>query len=101
AGRVWERGAAGALDPEGAGVACARATPPVTRAVPPAAVPECPQLAGALHPLHAPPTGPGWNRAEIADLPLPVESFAEAAVLVGLVPRADGSRVLLTRRTLC
>lgn len=71
----------------------------MTRTAPPAAVPECPQLAGALHPLHAPPTGPGWNRAEIADLLLPVESLAEAAVLVGLVPRADGSRVLLTRRT--
>lgn len=71
----------------------------MTRAAPPAAVPECPQLAGALHPLHAPPSGPGWNRAEIADLLLPVESLAEAAVLVGLVPRADGSRVLLTRRT--
>lgn len=70
----------------------------MTRATPAASVPECPNLASALHPLHAPPMGPGWNRAEIADLLLPVHPLVEAAVLVGLVARADGSTVLLTRR---
>jgi len=66
---------------------------------PAARVPECPNLARALHPLHAPPAGAGWNRVEIADLLLPVHPLVEAAVLVGLVPRADGSTVLLTRRS--
>ena len=61
------------------------------------AVPECPNLADALHPLHAPPLGIGWNRAEIADL-LPTGSLVEAAVLVGLVRRIQGTAVLLTRR---
>ena len=62
-------------------------------------VPECPNLAYALHPLQSPPAGPGWNRAEIADLLLPYDTLVEAAVLVGLVRRGDGTRVLLTRRT--
>lgn len=55
-------------------------------------------LMRALYPLHAPPAGPGWNHAELVDL---VESgvSAEAAVLVGLVPRDGGTAVLLTRRT--
>lgn len=68
-------------------------------AAPGASVPECPNLVGALHPLHAPPSASGWNRAEIADLLLPSGSLMEAAVLVGLVPRGDGTHVLLTRRT--
>lgn len=63
------------------------------------AFPDCPDLAGALHPLDAPPSGPGWNHAELHDL-LPATSvLVEAAVLVGLIPRDDGTRVLLTRRT--
>lgn len=54
------------------------------------------RLLRALHPLHAAPRGPGWNHAEMADLG---SASAEAAVLAGLVPRADGTRVLLTRRS--
>ncbi|MEE7561189.1 CoA pyrophosphatase, partial [Xanthomonas sp. Kuri4-2] len=51
----------------------------------------------ALYPLHAPPAGPGWNHDELIDL---VEQgvSAEAAVLAGLVPRQDGTHVLLTLR---
>ncbi len=57
-----------------------------------------PTLVRALHPLASPPSAAPWNRDELADLlgdAVPVE----AAVLVGLVPRDDGLRVLLTRRT--
>lgn len=64
-----------------------------------AALPDCPQLAAALHPLDASLPGPGWNHAELADLLLPAAQLADAAVLVGLVPRAGGTQVLLTRRT--
>lgn len=67
------------------------------RPSPVVALPECPNLADALHPLHTPPLGAGWNRAEIADL-LPAGSLVEAAVLVGLVRRVHGTAVLLTRR---
>lgn len=57
------------------------------------------RLPRALHPLATPPTGPGWNHAELADL-LPASTpLRPAAVLVALVERADGPRVLLTRRT--
>ena len=57
------------------------------------------RIRAALHPLDAPPEGPGWNYAELMDLlPAPVR-LVEAAVLVGLVPRAGGLQVLLTRRT--
>ena len=66
--------------------------------VPGVVLPDCPNLVNALHPLDAPPPGAGWNHAELADLLLPTASM-EAAVLVGLVPRADGTQVLLTRRT--
>lgn len=55
-------------------------------------------LQHVLHPLRHPPREPGWNREELADL-LPQQAPAEAAVLVGLVPRPDGTRVLLTVRT--
>lgn len=60
---------------------------------------EVPQLLAALHPLSSPPCGPGWNRAELDDLPLPECGRCEAAVLVGLVAREAGPQVLLTRRT--
>ncbi|MBN6113703.1 NUDIX hydrolase [Xanthomonas bonasiae] len=56
------------------------------------------RLLRALHPLQLPPDGPGWNHHELHDL-LPDGALAEAAVLVGLLPRADGTHVLLTRRT--
>jgi len=60
---------------------------------------ELRRLQAALHPLDAPPLGPGWNRAELDGLLAPGLALVEAAVLVGLVPRADGVQVLLTRRT--
>ena len=63
------------------------------------ALPDAPGLLAALHPLSAPPDGPGWNLSELTDLiPTDIVS-APAAVLVGLVPRASATQVLLTRRT--
>jgi 8-oxo-dGTP pyrophosphatase MutT (NUDIX family) len=56
-------------------------------------------LCRALHPLAPPPSGPGWNHAELLDL-LPADTpLRPAAVLVGLIRRDAGTRVLLTRRT--
>jgi 8-oxo-dGTP pyrophosphatase MutT (NUDIX family) len=55
------------------------------------------RLPRALHPIDAPPGGPGWNLEDLADL-LPAEPLRPAAVLVGLVDRSDGPAVLLTRR---
>lgn len=57
------------------------------------------RLREALYPLAALPTGDAWNHGELDDLLLPQAAVAEAAVLVPLVPRAPGLRVLLTRRT--
>lgn len=56
------------------------------------------RLLRALNPLPQAPQGQGWNYSELADL-LPSSPLAEAAVLAGLVPRASGTQVLLTRRT--
>ena len=55
-------------------------------------------LLRALRPLAVAPSGKGWNHDDLADL-LPATPPAEAAVLAGLVPRAQGVQVLLTRRT--
>lgn len=55
-------------------------------------------LHDALHPLHAMPTQTPWNHEELSDL-IGDATAIEAAVLVGLVPRDTGLRVLLTRRT--
>ncbi|MFA7442923.1 MAG: CoA pyrophosphatase [Lysobacteraceae bacterium] len=52
-----------------------------------------------LHPLDLPPQGPAWNLDELDDLLPPALPRKPAAVLIGIVPRADGARVLLTRRT--
>ena len=60
---------------------------------------DCPRLGDALHALAAPPTDGGWNRSELHDLIPDDAVLVEAAVLVGLVPRAGGTRVILTRRT--
>lgn len=63
------------------------------------ALPDCPGLVAALHPLALPPQGPGWNLTELTDLVPDGTVSVPAAVLVGLVPRHDGTQVLLTRRT--
>lgn len=60
-------------------------------------LPERERLLRALYPLDAVPAGPGWNHEELVDL-VGSAAASEAAVLAGLVPRADGTRVLLTRR---
>lgn len=60
---------------------------------------DCPRLLEALYPLAAVPSGPGWNHNDLTDLLPPAVRQVEAAVLVGVVPRAGGSQVLLTRRT--
>lgn len=57
------------------------------------------RLPRALHPLDRPPAGPGWNHAELVDLLPAGVPLRPAAVLVGLVDRAGGPSVLLTRRT--
>lgn len=51
-----------------------------------------------LHPLNAMPSQQGWNHEELIDL-LPPGPPIESAVLAGLVPRRNGTQVLLTRRT--
>lgn len=57
------------------------------------------RLLAALHPLDAAPEDDGWNLDDLHGL-LPDNALrAQAAVLVGLVPRAHGAQVLLTRRT--
>jgi 8-oxo-dGTP pyrophosphatase MutT (NUDIX family) len=55
------------------------------------------RLRRALHPLDAPPRCACWNDHELADL-VDTGALRDAAVLVGLVPRADAVQVLLTRR---
>lgn len=56
-------------------------------------------LARALHPLDGPPALRGWNVEELEGLLEPEAVLREAAVLVGLVPRATGLHAVLTRRT--
>lgn len=60
--------------------------------------PDIAAVRDALHPLSQVPSGSAWNLGEVEDL-LPAGASVPAAVLVGLVARADGPRVLLTRRT--
>ncbi|HEX7111306.1 MAG TPA: coenzyme A pyrophosphatase, partial [Mizugakiibacter sp.] len=54
-------------------------------------------LLRALHPLDAPPSPPGWNHAELADL-LGDAPRMPAAVLVPVLDGAEPS-LLFTRRT--
>ncbi len=54
-------------------------------------------LSGAVYPLTAPPIGAAWNREELDGMPQP-NPLLDAAVLVGVVNRAHGAAVLLTRR---
>lgn len=56
------------------------------------------RLARAVHPLAAPPNGPGWNLDELDGL-LPARPLVSAAVLIPIVPRASGATVVLTLRT--
>lgn len=55
-------------------------------------------IARVLHPVRRPPQGEGWNLEEVQDLLPGNRARAEAAVLVGLVPRARGLEVVLTLR---
>ncbi|TLX21504.1 CoA pyrophosphatase [Thermomonas fusca] len=55
-------------------------------------------LRGALHPLDAPPAVAPWNLSDLTGLVQP-RAPHPAAVLVGVIPRAAGAGVLLTRRT--
>lgn len=55
------------------------------------------RLHRVLHPLDALPTGEGAN-APLMRAWFDIEHFREAAVLIGLVPRDDGWKVLLTLR---
>ena len=52
-------------------------------------------IVDALHPLSEAPSGDGWNHEEIIDLLPEGHALVEAAVLVGLIPRAEGMHVLL------
>ncbi|WP_211928040.1 NUDIX hydrolase [Coralloluteibacterium stylophorae] len=56
------------------------------------------RLRAALYPLARAPSHAAWNQAEIADLLADCDTRMPAAVLVGLVPRPEGVRVLLTVR---
>ena len=56
------------------------------------------RIRAALHPLDQFRYEPCWNLSELEGL-LPSTEPVAAAVLVGLVPRPEGLRVLLTRRT--
>jgi 8-oxo-dGTP pyrophosphatase MutT (NUDIX family) len=56
------------------------------------------RLRQVLRPLGQDPGGPAWNEDELSDA-LDLSNLVEAAVLVGLVPRPQGTHVLLTRRT--
>lgn len=56
------------------------------------------RLARALHPLDAPPQGPGWNAAELTDL-VPGSERIPAAVLVAVMGPPEDPGILFTRRT--
>ena len=60
---------------------------------------EIAELRAALQPLDAAVPDTCWNHAELEGLSIPATGLADAAVLVGLVPHAAGTTVLLTRRT--
>ncbi len=57
------------------------------------------RIRAVLHPLAAPPVEAPWNRADLDGLLPDTHVLIDAAVLVGLVPRADGLHVLFTLRT--
>lgn len=49
--------------------------------------------------LNTVPQGPAWNLDELHELLDPAHPLVDAAVLVALVPRPEGTTILLTRRT--
>ena len=55
---------------------------------------EVTRLRSVLRPLDDPAIGDGWNREEIGDLLHPAVELADAAVLVGLVARSEGTAVV-------
>jgi len=57
------------------------------------------RMRAAFLPLDTVPRGPAWNLDEILGLLDPEHALVDAAVLVALVPRPEGSAILLTRRT--
>jgi 8-oxo-dGTP pyrophosphatase MutT (NUDIX family) len=57
------------------------------------------RLRRAVRALDDPPTMPGWNAAELADVLEPDVPRREAAVLVPFVRRAEALSMLFTRRT--
>lgn len=57
------------------------------------------RLPRALLTLAQPPSGQGWNHSELSDLLPAGTALRPAAVLIALIERADGPRVLFTRRT--
>lgn len=59
---------------------------------------ELARIRRALHPIGKTPADACWNLAELEGL-LPPTPPVDAAVLVGLVARGSGLRVLFTRRT--
>ena len=57
------------------------------------------RLGQALHALDQAPTGRGWNHPQVDDLLPAHHQRIEAAVLVGLIERADEITVLFTERS--
>jgi 8-oxo-dGTP pyrophosphatase MutT (NUDIX family) len=56
------------------------------------------RLARATHRLDAVPAGRAWNERDYPDLFAELGELRHAAVLVPIVPRSGGPRVILTRR---
>ena len=69
----------------------------VASAVTPAAL--LPRLCACLYPLHSPPAEPMAMPDDLADLIPHRARLRDAAVLIGIVERAHGHAVLLTRRS--
>ncbi len=57
------------------------------------------RIRAVLHPLSAPPGALPWNLADLEGLLPDAQPLIDAAVLVGLVPRAEALHVLFTLRT--
>ena len=55
-------------------------------------------LRRAVRALDDPPTAPGWNHAELVDLPS-APPYRAAAVLVPIIVRSEGLSLLFTQRT--